>query len=97
MIGFLTMRHIRHKKVSRLRHHGIVAAAGLYPVIDESDNAGGRDERNMTDVENSSNEQGLEKKDVHEIQGTAIPPYSRELVGSPGVGRSDFPFSPNSV
>ncbi len=91
------MRHIKHKEDSRLRHHGIIAAAGLYPVIDEADNAGEGDARNMIHVDNSNDPQGLEKADVHEIQGTEIPPYTRELVGSPTVGRSHFPFSPESV
>ncbi|CAD6563948.1 MAG: hypothetical protein ASARMPRED_002580 [Alectoria sarmentosa] len=77
-IGFLTLRHRRHKQVSRLRHHSNIAAAGLYPAEE-------KDERDITDVENSSEPRGLENNHVHEIQGTAIPAYSRELPGSPGV------------
>ena len=77
-IGFLTLRHRRHKQVSRLRHHSNIAAGGLYPAEE-------KDERDITDVENSSEPQGLENNHVHEIQGTAIPAYSRELAGSPGV------------
>ena len=45
----------------------------------------------MIDVRDSSGPEGLEKNDVHEIQGTAIPAYSLELVGSPGVQGQERP------
>ena len=91
LIGFLILRHLRHKNDSRLRHHGIIAAAGLYPVNEEGENnAGQTDQRNMTDSENGSETQGHEKDAVHEIQGTEIPAYSRELIGSPGVQRQEL-------
>ena len=90
-IAFLTIRHQRYKKDSRLRHQGTIAAAGLYPVVDEGDETRGRDGRNMIDVVNSGESQGPEKDGIHEIQGTEIPAYSRELVGSPGVGPQEFP------
>ena len=92
IIGFLTFRHQRYKKNSRLRHHGTIAAAGLYPVIDESDRrAAETGQRNMADIENEYETQGLEKNGAHEIQGTEIPAYSRELIGSPGLRRQELP------
>ena len=98
LVGFLLLRHQRHKQVSRLRHHGIIAAAGLYPVIDEADDrAREADQRNVTDLENRSESLGHEKDDVHEIQGTEIPPYSRELIGSPGVPRQELAMRRGSV
>ena len=90
-VGFLVQRHRRHKKVSRLKHHGNVAAAGLYPAIDETYNVGEEDKIDGIDVEDSSGLQGLERNNVHEIHGTEIPAYSRELAGSPGVRRQNFP------
>ena len=95
IVGFLTLRHHRHKQVSRLRHHGILAAAGLYPVHDEADDMAR--ERNMTDVENRSESLGHEKDDIHEIQGTEIPPYSRELIGSPVLPRHELAMRRGSV
>lgn len=98
LIGFLTWRHLRYKNESRLRHHGIIAAAGLYPVHEEgANNAGQTDHRNMTDTGNESDTQELEKNNVHEIQGTEIPAYSRELIGSPGVPRGEFASRPSSL
>lgn len=98
VIGFLILRYAKHKRDSRLRHHGVIAAAGLYPVTDESDsNAGGMEQRNMTTVGNDSGAPDLEKDQVHEIQGTEIPPHSRELIGSPGLRRQELPSMPGSV
>ena len=98
LVGFLTLRHQRYKQVSRLRHHGIIAAAGLYPVIDEDDDrARETNQRNMTDAENRSESLEHEKDDVHEIQGTEIPPYSRELIGSPGVPPQEVAMRRGSV
>lgn len=91
IVGFLTLRHLKYKQVSRLRHHGIIAAAGLYPVVDESDDRTGEmNQRRVTDTENGIEPQGFEKDGVHEIQGTEIPAYSRELIGSPGVPRQEL-------
>ena len=91
LIGFLIWRHLKYKNESRLRHHGIIAAAGLYPVNEEGQsNTGQTDQRNMTDAGNESDTQRLEKNNVHEIQGTEIPAYSRELIGSPGVPRGEL-------
>ena len=98
LIGFLTWRHLRYKNESRLRHHGIIAAAGLYPVNEEGENnAAPTDHRNMTDAGNESDTHGLEKNNVHEIQGTEIPAYSRELIGSPGVPRGELASRPGSL
>ena len=98
LIGFLTWRHLRYKNESRLRHHGIIAAAGLYPVNEEGENnAGQTDHRDMTDAGNESDTQGLEKNNVHEIQGTEIPAYSRELIGSLGVPRGELASRPGSL
>ena len=84
-------RHRRHKEISRLQHHGIIAAAGLYPVNEESnDGVGGTDQRRATDIENGSDSQVNEKDDVHEISGTEIPHHARELIGSPGVPRQEL-------
>lgn len=83
------MRHQRYKTDSRLRHHGTFAAAGLYPVVDEGDETGGRD--GMNTIENSGEPQGPEKDGIHEIQGIVIPDYSRELVGSPRMRQLVFP------
>ncbi|CAF9920567.1 MAG: hypothetical protein ALECFALPRED_001568 [Alectoria fallacina] len=77
-IGFLTLRYRRHKQVSRLRHQSNIAAGGLSPAEQKG-------KKDVTDVENSNEPQGPENNHVHEIQGTAIPAYSRELAGSPGV------------
>lgn len=90
-IGFLILRHLRYKNVSRLRHQGILAAGGLYPVIDEVDTARVMDERHTINAENNGEPLGLEKDGIHEIQGTEIPAYSIEAVGSPGVRRHEFP------
>ena len=98
LIGLLIWRHLRYKNESRLRHHGIIAAAGLYPVNEEGENnAGQTDHRNMTDAGSESDTQGLEKNNVHEIQGTEIPAYSRELIGSPGVPRGELGSRPGSL
>ena len=98
LIGLLIWRHLKHKNESRLRHHGIIAAAGLYPVNEEGENnAGQTDQRNMTDAGNESDTQELEKNNVHEIQGTEIPAYSRELIGSPGVRREELASRPGSL
>ena len=98
LIGFLLLRHRRHKEVSRRRHHGIVAAAGLYPVNEESnERSGGTDQTNTTDFENMSESQGHEKEGVHEILGTEIPAHSRELIGSPGVPRQELGMRRDSV
>ena len=90
VIGFLVRRHRRHKEVSRLRHHGNVAAAGLYPAIDETDEVGAKDKIDGIDVEDSSGLQALERNGVYEIYGTEIPAYSRELAGSPVVPRHEL-------
>ena len=98
LIGFLIWRHLRYKNESRLRHHGIIAAAGLYPVNEEGENTAGQtDHRDMTDAGNESDTQGLEKNNVHEIQGTEIPAYSKELIGSPGVPRGELASRPGSL
>ena len=98
LIGLLIWRHLKYKNESRLRHHGIIAAAGLYPVNEEGENnAGQTDQRTMTDAGDESDTQGLEKNNVHEIQGTEIPAYSRELLGSPGVRREELPSRPGSL
>ena len=73
-----------HTKVSRLRHHGNVAAAGLYPPIDKGDKAG----REKYD---SSEPQGLVKDSVHEIHRTEVGAYLRQLAGPPGVQRHELP------
>ena len=98
LIGLLIWRHLRYKNESRLRHHGIIAAAGLYPVNEEGENnAGQTHQRNMTAAGNESDTQGLEKSNVHEIEGTEIPAYSRELIGSPGVRRGELASRPGSL
>lgn len=37
------------------------------------------------------------KGDVHEIHGTEIPPYARELQGSPGLRPQELPARRGSV
>ena len=49
------------------------------------------DERHTINAENNGEPLGLEKDGIHEIQGTEIPAYSIEAVGSPGVRRHEFP------
>lgn len=78
-------------------HHGNVAAAGLYPVIDETEKVGEKDKIDNSDVEDSSGVLRLATNGVHEIRGTGIPAYSIELPGSPGVRRHEFPISPDSA
>ena len=98
LIGLLIWRHLRYKNESRLRHHGIIAAAGLYPANEEGEhNAGQTVQRNRTHARNESDTQGLEKNNVHEIQGTEIPAYSRELIGSAGVRRGELASRPGSL
>ena len=98
LIGLLIWRHLRYKNESRLRHHGIIAAAGLYPVNEEGGNNTGQTvQRNRTHARNESDTQGLEKSNVHEIQGTEIPAYSRELIGSAGVRRGELASRPGSL
>ena len=90
IIGFLVQRHRRHKKVSRLGHHGNVAAAGLYPAVDGTDEVGEKDKVDGVDVEDSSGLRALERSGVYELHGTDIPAYSRELPGSPVVPRHEL-------
>ena len=98
LIGLLTWRHLKYKNESRLRHHGIIAAAGLYPVNEEGENNAGQTvQRNRTDARNERHTQRLEKNNVHEIQGTEIPAYSRELIGSAGVRRGELASWPGSL
>lgn len=95
-ICFLVQRHRRHKKNSRLRHHDNVAVAGLDPAIHETDKVGERDKIDRSDIEDSSGLLSLARNGVHEIHGTEITAYSRELPGSPGVRRHEVPISPDS-
>lgn len=38
-LGFSLFRYVRNKQISRLQHHGNIATAGLYPILDESADA----------------------------------------------------------
>ena len=79
-------------------HHGTIAAAGLYPVSDEDDNnIKEKDLKNTPNAENKSDAQRLAEDGIHEIHGTEIPPYSRELIGSPGVRRQEMPSRHGSI
>ena len=83
----MLLRHRRHKQGSRLLHHGNIAAAGLYPVVDESDVIAGKGGGSADKEEDITSQQN----GVHEIQGVEVPAYSRELAGSAGVGRQEVP------
>lgn len=87
IIAFLTFRYGKHKANSRLRHHGNVAAAGLYPAIDDkaaSSRFNDKDTANIYDVEKGT------AHDMHELHGQEVPPYSGELVGTPGTERQEL-------
>lgn len=96
-LGSFILRHVRHKQRSRLQHHGNIAAAGLYPVIDESavaaESGGGGSGKEVKEVEV---ERG-EGKGPHEMHGEEVPAYVRELPGSPGPERSRMETRRGSV
>jgi len=94
-VGSLIFRYLRHKQSSRLRHHGNVAAAGLYPAVDESAHAAGSS-GGVKELKNDGGNGG-EEKGPHEMQGEEVPAYSRELPGSPGPARSELNARRGSV
>jgi len=91
---------VRHKQRSRLQHHGNIAAAGLYPVIDESADAaasgGGGGGGGSKEVKEFEIERG-EGEGPHEMHGEEVPAYVRELPGSPGPERSRLETRRGSV
>ncbi|KAL9063257.1 MAG: hypothetical protein Q9161_009561 [Pseudevernia consocians] len=113
IIAFLCMRHIRHKKQSRLRHSGNIAAAGVYPASDQDMKLNAVQVEKKTDVAASLEQTGplpvspLEQRapvsplgheedvspsaNIRELHGWDIPPYSRELEGSPAPVRKELP------
>ena len=106
------MRHIRHKKLSRLRHSGNIAAAGLYPARDQDMKLNAVQTERKTDRAASLEQTGplpvspLEQTapvsplgheedvspsaNIRELHGWDIPPYSRELEGSPAPARKEL-------
>ena len=104
ILAFLSLRWRKFKHSSRLRHDGNVAAAGLYPASQKQQEAGELQKQNTWGTEPESAVSPLEaegvkggEEDVHEVEGKAVPAYSRELYGSPGVRRSELPERRGSV
>lgn len=92
IVGFLIICRRRHKKTSRLEHHGTLAAVGVHPAVGEEEKVGHASEI-ISAIQQP--EHGLRPemegsggvKGAHEVHGDAVPFYRRELPGSAGVKR----------
>lgn len=85
-LGFSLFRYVRNKQISRLQHHGNIATAGLYPILDESADAA-EDIGSIKEPRYDDGERG-EENGPHEMLGHEVVTYTMELPASPGPARS---------
>ena len=106
-ISFLIFRLRQHKHNSRLRHHGNMAAQGLYPASDESatpekeNNIGSRNsgKAGLTAIEEMKSDDGgpNDREEAHEVHGEHVPALLKELQGDAGPKRHELPVRRGSV
>ena len=86
IIGYLFYRFNKNRRSSRERHVGNIAAAGLYPVVDDADSG----EKGIFDAGVLQTRNEMTRAPASQLHGDHVPLYSIELVGSPGLERKEL-------
>ena len=89
IFAYMVYRYSRNKKISRGRHVGNIAAAGLYPAADNADAE--KLDAVAVQAKDDDNHGVSSVSGKGELHGDHIPPYTRELEGSPGLGKRELP------
>ena len=83
---------MRHKDISRLRHSGNIAAAGLYPVNpdDGKGTVAVKETEKKGTLPAEARHEGGDGSGRGELEEGGVPPYSRELEGAPTMVRREL-------